>query len=180
VGYCQPDDWYSCFPWIILAQQWRNSGQAMILIGFRFTENNIRGQEFCFQWQILSRERFVWQLLFSFSETLPDWISHHSEWIGRNTKTRIHLLWRRAKIVQTHHFSEHSKVPPKFRISTVSDCRIVKCCEGSNASQRCRPIPVVSPTDNSRVSLSLGGLHDPSISLSAGNPRGIHNFRYDR
>jgi hypothetical protein len=50
---------------------------------------------------------------------LPRGILHNNERIGNDMRTKVYLLWQHAKIVGIHHFSEHSKVPPKFRTSTV-------------------------------------------------------------
>jgi hypothetical protein len=42
-------------------------------------------------------------------------ISHNSKWIRNDIRTKIHLPWWFVKILQIHHFSEHSKMSPTFR-----------------------------------------------------------------
>jgi hypothetical protein len=62
-------------------------------------------------------------------------------WIGNGIKTKIHLLWWLIKILQIHHFSEHSEASPKFHAWAVSDRRsnhqVPSSWEFSESEMRC-------------------------------------------
>jgi hypothetical protein len=95
---------------------------------------------------------FLGQLLSSSLAVAPHVISHKSEWIGDDMKTKIHPVQQRVKILRIDHFSNSQKPLRHFTLHEPIDTY----CEGPNAGQWCASALIEQPTDISRAYLSLG------------------------